>query len=279
MMITMGGDISLQIREPENKNQSYPSCRIQKGLVLFQGNKDLSEEGIGFGVPLLKFGQKTIFPGKGCIEVRKYADRTNVNIDYDFNLTEKIKVKGRILESRTFYNIKDILSWIHRKNPFLRGILTQGSIVLRRAFTVETKFERVACAGLASVEYSLCNDGIIRVAADLRRIKKEGCTEIIIMNEQGASYFDTYCDSKGTILVGNEIGSWQENSCDEASFIDPHDGLTFTLSKISGSKMFYGRERVENRLAWSGIAYSLSPGIQNFAYEVRIGTKKIDVNK
>ncbi len=274
MMITIGGDISLQIKEPEIEKQSYPSCRIQKGPVLFHGNKDLSEEGIGFGVPLLKFGQKTIFPGKGCIEVRKYADRTNVNIDYDFNLAEKMIVKGRILESRAFYNIKDILSRIHRKNPFLRGILNQGSIVLRRAFTLETKLERVASAGLAKVGYNICTDGIIHVTADLSRIKKEGCTEIMIMNEQGASYFDTYSDSKGTILVGSSIGSWQENSCDEVSFINPYDRLTFTLPKIPGSKMFYGRELVDNRLAWSGIAYSLSPGIQNFAYDIRIGTKK-----
>src|SRR3972149_12259991 len=106
MIITVGGDMSLQIKEPEKENQSYPSCRIQKGPVLFRGNKDLSEEGIGFGVPLLKFGQKTIFPGSGgCIEVKKYADRTDVKLDYDFNLAEMIKVKGSMIESRTFYNI------------------------------------------------------------------------------------------------------------------------------------------------------------------------------
>ena len=179
-----------------------------------------------------------------------------------------------MIESRTFYNIKDLLSWIHRKNPFLRGLHTQGSIMLRRAFTVETKFERVASAGLASVEYNICTDGIIHISADFSQIKKEGCTEVIIMNEQGANYFDTYCDSKGTMLIGNAIGSWQENTFGEVSFIDPYDGLTFTLSKIRKSKMFYGRELVEKHLAWSGIAYSLSPRIQNFAYDIRIGVKK-----
>jgi len=45
------------------RNENYPSCRIQKGLILVHDNKDLSEEGVGFGVPVLKFGQKTIFPG------------------------------------------------------------------------------------------------------------------------------------------------------------------------------------------------------------------------
>ncbi len=45
------------------------------------------------------------------------------------------------------------------------------------------------------------------------------------MNEQGANYFDRYCDSKGTVLVGNAIGSWQETSCGEVSFIYSQDDL------------------------------------------------------
>src|SRR3990172_9832184 len=160
MIIPIGGDISLQIKEPEKEKQEYPSCRIQKGPVLFHGNKDLSEEGVGFGVPILKFGQKTIFPGSGCIKVKKYADRADVKIDYDFNLVETIEVRGRRIESRTICKIKEYLSWLHRKYPFLRGLLTQGSIVLRRAFDIETKFEKIASAGLAGVEYNIGTDGI-----------------------------------------------------------------------------------------------------------------------
>ncbi|NJD77201.1 MAG: hypothetical protein FIB08_08935 [Candidatus Methanoperedens sp.] len=274
MMIKIGGDISLQIKEPEKEKQTYPSCRIQKGLVLFHGNKDLSEEGVGFGVPILKYGQKTIFPGGGCIKVKKFADRVDVKIDYDFNLAEIIVVKGRRIESRTICRIKEYLSWFHRKYPFSRELLKKGSIVIRRAFSVETRFEKVASTGLASVGYEISTDGMIHVSTDLRRIKNEGCTEVIFMNEQGANYFDTYCDSEGTNLVGNAIGSWQETFCDDVSFIDPYDELTFTLSRIHGSRMFYGRELVANRLAWSGIAYSISPRILNFAYDIRIGAKK-----
>ncbi len=274
MMIPMSEGISLLIREPEIEIGNYPACRIQKGPVLVHGNKDMSEEGLGFGVPILKFGQRVIFPGRGHITSRKEEERTFVKIDYDLNLAETMSFKGRRIKSSPFYRITEYLSGLHREYPFTRELLTQSSIALRQIFEIETEFEEVPSSGLASVEYDICTDGMIHVSVDLSLIKKEGCTEVMIMNEQGANYFDTYCDSKGTILVGNAIGSWQENSCDEVSFIDSYDGLTFTLPKIPGSKMFYGRELVENHLAWSGIAYSLSPHIQNFAYDIKISVKK-----
>jgi hypothetical protein len=274
MMIEMGGGISLLIREPDKEKQKYPSCRIQNGLVLFYGKKDLSEEGIGFGVPILKFGMRTIFPGSGSIELKQDVDRINVKIDYDFNLAETIVVKDRRIENRTLYKIKELLSWLHRNYPFSRKLLMQGSTAIRRTFELETRFEEVASAGYANVEYNISADGLIRVNADLSRLRKEGCTEVIIMNEQGANYFDTYFDSNGTIYMGNKIGSWKETSSDEASFKNSHDNLIFTLSRVRGSRMFYGREFVPNRLAWSGIAYLLSPLISNFAYDIWIGAGK-----
>jgi hypothetical protein len=131
MMIKMGGGISLLIREPDREKQKFPSCRIQNGLVLFHGNIDLSEEGVGFGVPILKFGMRTIFPGSGCIESKKDVDKIRVKIDYDFNLAETIVFKGRRIEGRTLYKIKESLSWLHRKYPFSRKFLMQGSNAIR----------------------------------------------------------------------------------------------------------------------------------------------------
>jgi len=271
MIIAMDGGISLLVKEPERENENYPSCRIQKGLILVHDNKDLSEEGIGFGVPVLKFGQKTIFPGNGCIMIRIEEDRTFVNIDYDLNLAEMIYIKGRRIESGIFYKIAGYFSRLHRKYPFSRKLLTRCSIAMRRAFAIETRFEETAPAGLVKVEYNICTDGIIHIRADLSTVKKERCTEVMIMNEQGAEYFDTCCDSEGTHLIRNEIGSWSETFSNEVSFIDPHNNIAFTLSRVRGSRMFFGRELLKNRLAWSGLAYSLTPAKLNFAYDIRIG--------
>ncbi len=270
----MGEGLSLLIREPEIGIENYPACRIQKGPVLVHGNKDMSEEGLGFGVPILKFGQRVIFPGRGHITSRKEEERTFVKIDYDLNLAETMSFKGRRIKSSPFYRITEYLSGLHREYPFTRALLTQGSIAARRIFEIETGFEEVASAGLASVEYDIGKCGMIHVSADLSMVEKKGCTGIMIMNEQGANYFDTCCDSKGRILRGKMIGSWQETYSDEVSFMDPYDDLSFTLSRVSGSRMYYGRERVPNRLAWSGVAYSVSPHTPNFAYDIRIGAGK-----
>ena len=51
---------------------SYPASRIQKGLVLGLKDRDLSEEGVGFGVPVLKFGLESIFPGSWRMSAKKH---------------------------------------------------------------------------------------------------------------------------------------------------------------------------------------------------------------
>ncbi len=75
----------------------------------------------------------------------------------------------------------------------------------------------------------------------------------------------------GCVLKGNEIGSWDEIHADEATFQDPADGLSFTLKKVDGARMFRGRELVPGRLAWSGLAYVLPPQRDELAYSITIG--------
>jgi hypothetical protein len=53
--------------------------------------------------------------------------------------------------------------------------------------------------------------------------------------------------------------------------IDSRDNIAFTLKQVKRAKMFRGRELVESRLAWSGIAYRLPHDIHNFVYGIGIG--------
>ena len=269
--MTMG--ICLHIKNPEIDQGDYPACRIQKGLVLVHENKDLSEEGIGFAVPVLKFGHETIFPGNACVTTEKDGDISVVKIDYDMNLVERMVVKNsKRIDSEAFYRIKEYFSWLHRKYPLLRDILVRSSNSLRRTCGIETRFEKIASAGIVSVVNTVnTKRGTIHVGVDINNVKKEGCTEVNIMNEQGANHFDRYCDSNGLFLKGNAIGTWDEIFADEASFIDSGDNIVFTLKQVKRARMFRGREFVEGRLAWSGLAYKLPGDIINFAYDIRIG--------
>src|ERR1019366_4418908 len=61
------GDLSLSItdRAPsaDTHDGRYPAARLQRGLLLVCPGRDLAEEGVGFGVPILKRGAQTVFPG------------------------------------------------------------------------------------------------------------------------------------------------------------------------------------------------------------------------
>ena len=41
----------------------FPTSRLRTGLALWDGGSDLSEEGVGFGVPVLTMGTRAVFPG------------------------------------------------------------------------------------------------------------------------------------------------------------------------------------------------------------------------
>ncbi len=81
---------SLQIASGTNRDASYPTARIQKGLVLYYDGLDLSEEAVGFGVPILKRGLQTIFPGE--VELYPHAGSSGQQLSarYKLNLEEKI---------------------------------------------------------------------------------------------------------------------------------------------------------------------------------------------
>ncbi len=271
--IELTKSMCLLITNPGIEKGDYTANRLQKGLVLVHENWDLSEEGIGFAVPILKFGHEAIFPGNACITTEKDGDTTVVKIDYDMNQVERIVVKSRKqIGNNAFYKIKEYFSRLHREYPQLRKILVRSSNSLRRTFDIETRFEKVASAGTASVVNIIdAGKGIIHVSVNLSNVKKEGRTEVNIMNELGANHFDTYRDSNGLFLRGNAIGTWDETFADEASFIDSRNKIAFTLNRVKGARMFRGRELVEGRLAWSGLAYVLPHDIINFAYDIRIG--------
>jgi hypothetical protein len=267
--IVIKGNISLLIKDSRKKQDDYASCRIQKGLLLAVGEHDLSEEGIGFGVPILRFKHKDIFPGSAQITSSRDGDKTVVIVDYDLNLEESMEVLGNKINNRAFYRIKECLSRVHRECPRFRKMLTRASNTLRRFFDIQTRFKEVTSIGIVRVLYVI-HTGNIYVSVDTGRINNYGCTGIMLMNEQGASYFDIYHDSSGTFLKKNSIGTWDETFAQEAYFRDSIHDIEFMLQKADGAKMFMGREYVPGRLAWSGLAYSIPPESTSFSYHIRV---------
>lgn len=270
--IPISGEISLLIGSGAG---DYPSSRIQKGPVLIYKNKDLSEEGVGFGVPVLKFGHEAVFPGSKRVTAVRNRDTVVIKVGYDLNLVERTAISNKKIDSRAFYKIKEWLHGLHREHSGLRGILMPAFKTVSRACGVETRFDEVISAGSVRVTYTIDLEGTISIGVDTSGVEKSGCSEVIILNEQGATCFDRYCDSNGLSLTGEAIGTWDETSADEASFVNSRDGIEFTLKGIEGSRMLRGREFAESRLSWSGLAYVLPPHAVHFEYCIRVGSARI----
>jgi hypothetical protein len=97
-----------------------------------------------------------------------------------------------------------------------------------------------------------------------------GITEVVVMNEQGASHFDMYQDASGISLSGEEIGCWDNVTALEASFESSIHHVAFRLGNIKGAQLFRGRELIDDRLDWAGFGYSYPPSMKTFQYVMKI---------
>lgn len=250
----------------------YPTARLQKGLLLLHEGLDLAEEGVGFGVPILKRGALTIFPGGVQLAERRDGPSRVITATFQMNLVERLAgTEGRSPSSRSFYTVRDLLAALHRRFPPLRGPLTAASNAVRRRCGWGTAFEEADTCAALDVTYSVAGDsGRIRVAVDMTGLPEGDITEVVVMNELGARHFDLYLDSEGARLRGREIGTWNEVSAARASFASTASRVAFSVQQVEGATLYRGREIVGSRLAWSGFGYSLRPARESFVYDVCI---------
>lgn len=272
--IRLRNGLLLLFRKPVLEPRKYPSCRVQKGLIIACNSRELVEEGTGLGLPLVRFGHETIFPGDASISTQQEGNRVITRVSYDLNLIVRRSLrwgKGTI-DSPRFYRIDEFFSRLHRQYPLLRGILTWASYPIKLFCGMNTSFQEVESAGSVSVTYDTdVNEGVIHISVNLSGLRKDGNTEIIIANEQGANHFDLYHDSNGMTLRSKEIGTWDETFAHQASLVDSHDSISFSINEVRGARIFRGRELVVNRLAWSGLNYVLPGHTASFAYDIKIG--------
>lgn len=263
-------DRYLKLAPLRQNGAGYPTSQLQKGLILIAGGQVLAEEGVGFGVPLLMCGLKTIFPGS--IEWVGWRENREATVVYRLNLEERLSGRNRQrLLSSSLYQTKYRLEDIYRRFPAARRTLTALSNVLRWGFGWHTIYEYAGCDYPLLAHYTVDDRlGIVAVELDFSELPLEGVTEIVVMNEQGAHHFDSYTDSSGLSLQGEAIGSWEEVTAQSASFLSRDYKLAFTLPQVEGGRLFRGRELTGSRLAWAGFGYSFSPTCKGVAYRLKI---------
>jgi hypothetical protein len=264
-------DLALRISDQSNGGKAFPTGRLQKGLVLFRNGEDLTEEGVGFGVPILKRGAETIFSGGMKLSGRRDGAIWRVAAAYEMNLVERLAGRrGESVRPRSLYAAKNALAALHRRLPVLRRPLTATSVALRRRFGWVTTFEQAKFRAAVKVTYVVDGEqGTIDVAVDLTGLPAESVSEVVVMNELGARHFDRYRDTGGD-LRGTAIGTWDQVTATDAAFVSDAARVAFALGQVDGARLSRGRELIGARVAWSGFGYSFPPTLRKFKYTLRI---------
>ncbi len=263
--------LSLNIGDSYPDGRVYPTASLQKGFLLLDQGQALAEEAVGFGVPVLKSGLQTIFPGAATLSWEQSDGIWEITALFKLNLVERIsKVDRPVVKSKLFYASKDGLAALIRGLPSLRGLLTALSSHLRQLFGWKTIYSPASFSTDLKVLYNIdTKKGSLGIKIDTGDLPME-VTEVLLMNEQGAQAFDRYSDASGSLLLEQEIGCWDEVSAREAWFESSAHRVAFRLGQVPGARLFRGRELVGSRLAWAGFGYSFAPSIQRFRCELSI---------
>jgi hypothetical protein len=264
--------LSISMNDCRAAGNAYATSTLQKGWLLFYNGHCLAQEAVGFGVPVVKRGIRTLFPGAVEMSLTRDKNVWRIAASFTLNLEEKIFRHGRgTVGNGLVYQAKNLLAAAIRSILLSRGILTTASCAIRQVFGLQTVYESAEESEVITMIYTVDPEtGTLGVEADTAGITGRGVTEVILMNEQGARFFDRYTDSLGLLLYGKNIGCWDEVDAREASFGGSTTGASFTAEKAEGARLFRGRELVGSRLAWSGFGYSFPPSGQTVSYTLRI---------
>jgi hypothetical protein len=258
----------------------YKDCRptcletgaLQKGLVLLFDGKELIEEGVGFGVPIVKYSDKTFFSSKADVSIQKTDSPYNVTKTYTLN-TVSLKKLGRVtyIDDSLYSQLRKTFERLYLKHKKLSPLFNK-TMELRELANIKTEFVTVKPRGTVTVNYNL-QPNAINIQADFSRIALSKCEEVLVLNEQGSSTFQKYADTSGLTLFGNKIGGWGIVTADQASLQSANGHLSFSLQNHKGSTLFRGWERTRKRFSWAGLSYSMRPNNGTFNYSIDLSFK------
>ena len=125
--------------------------------MLISGSTDLSGEGVGLGVPVAKFAQRVVFPGRACIvERQKHNHLCTWVVDYELNLEERVTLKsGKSIRKEGFYRLKERFASLHKAIPILCGLIERGNRAFRFTWGLTMTFETTPSAGSVRVSYTV----------------------------------------------------------------------------------------------------------------------------
>jgi len=241
---------------------------LQKGLVLVVDGSEIVEEGAGFGVPILKYSDKTFFSRTATVYVKEKDDKSTLIVKvFSLDTVSKKQMQGAFINDSFYSVFHEIFEKVYLNYGKMRPIF-DWIMRLRKTMGIETYFAKVSSRGNATFQY-LCYPDHIKVCADFSKVDMTHCREILILNEQGASFFRKIRNSK-VVLQDRQIGAWIKNGSELVEFSDFEGRISFSADELDNATLYYGREQVKGRFSWAGIIYSLNPKTLLFNYTIRL---------
>ena len=249
---------------PDNRPSNLETSLRQKGVVMEYQGRPVIGEGMGFGVPLVKYKEKTFFPGSSTIT----HDSDSITKTFMFNTVSRKYYHGNLISDRLYRPVHRTFAYFYLKLKPLRALFDY-MMSLRESAGIQTSFVRIEPRGKASITYSVAGRELI-VRADFSEIQMDNIEELVVLNEQGATDFTSYTDSNGIEAHNEKIGAWDRVEADSASLLNATKDLCFTLWRIPEASLFRGWEKVQGRLSWAGLNYTFSPKCKQITFKIGI---------
>jgi len=235
--------------------------------------KELIEEGLGFGVPVVKYADKTYFSGSATSWIETEKKYPTMVKSFNLNTISRKRIgTGPFVNDRLYQILHRVFEIGYIKYPRL-GRAYNKIMELRKTFNINTEFIKVKSRGRITFKY-LCRPHKIEISIESSLLELDKCNEIMILNEQGSTFFRRYTDSASSVLFDRKIGAWTKIVANEASFSDIQQTLSFTIKNSSSFSLFRGWEKTKKRFSWAGLAYSLPPEQSTFNYSIKLSLLK-----
>ncbi len=270
--IRLDGDISCRLYEDTRPHHLEISA-LQKGLVLLVDDKEMIEEGVGFGVPVVMYKNRPFFSGAAQTSIQSESKSNKLTKVFTIDTVSLKKFRKRFyLNERAYTFVQRRFHKIYTRNKSLASALTAVILLLKRV-RVDTEFQKTQPKGNVSVSYTFSSN-VIEVEVALADLDKRHCREILILNEQGASFFRKYLDSKGLILMDDQIGAWEPADAERVFLFNVNETTGYSLKSSEDAKLLRGREKIRGRYSWVGFSYSLRPQVSTFRYSIELINKR-----
>ena len=239
---------------------------------MLNGN-ELIEEGIGFGVPIVKYEDKTYFSRTAHISIQENdSDWTLTKVFTLDTVSRKKFGQTTYIDDDLYSPLRKTFQILYLKNKKLAPIFNK-IMELRDCANIRTEFVKVQSRGTVTVTYQCKSDGI-DVQADFSKLSLNKCHEILVLNEQGSSIFQKYEDSSNSKLFGNKIGAWETVAAKQASLQSINGQIAFNVQNKKGTTLFRGWEHTRNRFSWAGLSYSMRPNTGIFDYSIGLNFRE-----